>query len=496
VARARTYADDVMALPPSAPRSLALGRLAMLGGEYRHAEDWLTDAWAALEIIRPPATATEVREGAAVAACQLALMLLGQYRTGDAGAWARRATDTAVTRFTRACACAVHGGCLVSVGRTDDAKTLLEAELADAEGPADTMIRASLAAALYRGDDLNGARAQLNAAAAGYSGLPMAHQLEARLLRIAVNYRAGAWDQAAAEGERLLVLIDDLDQGWLHARAHLMAVYVAAGRGEWRRAADHAEAAATQPAAGPGAGSLELADARTAIAVASDDPAAIVAAVANLGDLGQLARLEPTRLMFWPAYAHALARLGRLAEADRALRPFEELAQARARRSAMAAAGRARGYLEAVRQRPDAARAALAASVKNLEGLAIPYEEAQTRLEYGRFLRHAGQRRSAIREIGAARALFASLGAQPFLDYCDTEFGHDVHAPQSASPLPLTPRQLTVARAVASGKSNRDVATDLYISVKTVEFHVHQILTRLSIDTRAEIAAALAASVR
>jgi DNA-binding CsgD family transcriptional regulator/tetratricopeptide (TPR) repeat protein len=496
-AKARTYSDEVMALPPSAPRSLVLGRLAMLGGEYRRAEDWLADAWAALEMARPPATVTEVREGAAVAACQLALMLLGLHRTDDAGAWARRATDTAVTRFTHACACAVHGGCLVSVGRTDDAKALLEAELAgDDEGPADTMIRASLAAALYRGDDLNGARAQLNAAAAGYSGLPMTHQLEARLLRLAVDYRAGAWDQAAAEGERLLVLIDDLDQGWLRARAHLMAVYVAAGRGEWRRAADHAEAAAAHPAAGPGAGSLELADARTAIAVASDDPAGIVAAVAGLGDLGPLARLEPTRLMFWPAYAHALARLGRLAEADRALRPFEELAHARARRSAMAAAGRARGYLEAVGQRPDAACAALAASVKNLEGLAIPFEEAQTRLEYGRFLRHAGQRRSAIREIGAARSLFAGLGAQPFLDYCDTEFGHDVHAPQSAFALPLTPRQLTVARAVASGKSNRDVATDLYISVKTVEFHVHQILTRLSIDSRAEIAAALAASAR
>ena len=113
--------------------------------------------------------------------------------------------------------------------------------------------------------------------------------------------------------------------------------------------------------------------------------------------------------MFWPAYAYALARLGRPDEADQVLRPFEELAQLRTRRSAMAAAGRARGFLEATRHRPDAARAALAGSVENLEGLVLPFEEAQTRLEYGRFLRHIGARRRAVRELSAARSLFAAL---------------------------------------------------------------------------------------
>ena len=62
----------------------------------------------------------------------------------------------------------------------------------------------------------------------------------------------------------------------------------------------------------------------------------------------------------------------------------------------------------------------------------------------------------------------------------------------SARPLLLTPRQLAVATAVAAGKTNRQVAHDLYISIKTVEFHISQILTRLVIDNRGEIAAALA----
>jgi DNA-binding NarL/FixJ family response regulator len=73
----------------------------------------------------------------------------------------------------------------------------------------------------------------------------------------------------------------------------------------------------------------------------------------------------------------------------------------------------------------------------------------------------------------------------------------DGSAAASARPsLPLTARQLAVARSVAAGKSNREVARDLYISVKTVEFHVSQILTRLAVDSRGEIATALTAAAR
>jgi DNA-binding NarL/FixJ family response regulator len=57
----------------------------------------------------------------------------------------------------------------------------------------------------------------------------------------------------------------------------------------------------------------------------------------------------------------------------------------------------------------------------------------------------------------------------------------------------LTARQLLVAQAAAAGKSNRQIAGELYISVKTVEFHLGQILARLDIDSRTQIARALAA---
>ena len=84
--------------------------------------------------------------------------------------------------------------------------------------------------------------------------------------------------------------------------------------------------------------------------------------------------------------------------------------------------------------------------------------------------------------------MFAGLGASPFVSLCDTELAPDAPVTHAA---PLTARQLAVAGAVAEGKSNRQVARELYITVKTVEYHVSQIFTKLGIDARADIAAVL-----
>jgi DNA-binding CsgD family transcriptional regulator len=179
---------------------------------------------------------------------------------------------------------------------------------------------------------------------------------------------------------------------------------------------------------------------------------------------------------------------------------------------------RVEGFIHAAAGRPDEARRAYQVALASLDGLCAPHEEALIRLDYGRFFRHQGQRRAALRELYAARAAFARLGAVPFLARCDAELGHEVpavpmvpsipadsavasavNAQLSASavpavptwPAPLTARQLAVARAVADGKSNRQVARDLYITVKTVEYHVSQIFAKLGIDGRADVAGAL-----
>ena len=492
-ARARACAAEVAALAPSPQRSVVLARLAMLSGDYQAAERQMTSAHEGLAGTSP---ATEqVREGAALAACELALMLIGQHRTGDAAAWAERATETAVTAFTRACSCAVRGGSLAAIGHCDQARLLMESELLACQDEAGrTLLRVCLGATLLRGDELAAATDLLDLAqaATGAAKLPMAHLLEARLQRVLLDYRAGRWDLADAEAERLVSLIDDLDQAWLSGRAHLAAVYVPAARGEVDRAARHLAAAAGQLAGRPGPGAIELADAQVALAVAMDEPAAVVAAAMRVtGTFGVLEQLEPSWMLFWPAYAQALARTGHCDEANDVLTRYERLAADRGRRSALAAAGRARGYLDALAHRTEPAERALSGSLRQLDGLGMPYELALTRLEYGRLLRRSGQRRSAARELGTARMIFAGLGAQPFVRRCDEELGGSSARSSAGARAQLTDRQLAVAQAAASGKSNRQIAADLFISVKTVEFHLGQILARLGADSRAQIAEAL-----
>jgi DNA-binding CsgD family transcriptional regulator len=497
-ARARGYAGQIAAMAPSAQRDLLLGRLDLLTGACAPAEQQITHAWAALAADAgsgQPAgpTRAPARDAAAKAACELAIVLMGQHRLTDAASWARRSGDVAASEFTRACSHVVQGGSLAAAGQARRAREVLETELAECNGDAArALVHTGLGGVLMVADDLPGAAAHLAAATADQACLPMIHLLEARLLQVDLAYRSGHWDRAAADGDRLITLIDDLDQGWLIGRAHLAAVYAAAGRGYWQAAIGHADAAAGQP----GAGSIALAGARTAIAVARDDlPATLAAAADAVADPGLLRRLEPSRLSFWPAYAAALARTGQHAEADRTLRPYEQRAAACTRRSALAAASRARGVLHACRRRRDDALAAFDASLTHLDGLGMPLEEAMTRLERGRLLRHIGQRRAAARDIGAARLLFVGLRAQPFLARCDAELGAAPPAapgPSTARP-PLTARQLLVAQAAAAGKSNRQIAEELYISVKTVEFHLGQILARLDLDSRAQIARALAA---
>jgi len=497
-ARARGYAAQIAAMAPSAPRDLLLGRLDLLAGACAPAEQQISGAWAALAADAGTGGAVGIggagpapaREAAAKAACELALVLIGQRRPDDAASWAKRAADAAAFEFTRACSHAVQGVSLASAGQAGQARAGLEPELACCDDDAArALLHAGLGAVLLYADELPGAAAHLAAATAAHGCLPMTHLLQARVLQVDVAYRAGHWDQAAGGSERLITLIDDLDQTWLLGYAHLAAVYAAAGRGHWQAATGHANAAAGKP----GTGAIALADARTAIAVARDDLPAILAAAADAAaDPALLRRLEPSRLSFWPAYAAALARAGQPGEADRTLRPYEERAASCARRSALAAASRARGVIHACRRHHDDALAAFDASLTHLDGLGMPLAEAMTRLERGRLLRHLGQRRTAARDIGAARLLFAGLGAQPFLARCDAELGAGPPAGPDQDRPPLTARQLLVAQAAAAGKSNRQIAGELYISVKTVEFHLGQILARLHLDSRTQIARALA----
>ena len=154
--------------------------------------------------------------------------------------------------------------------------------------------------------------------------------------------------------------------------------------------------------------------------------------------------------------------------------------------------GRARGRLEAARGQLPNAEHAYQGALDTLATLTMPFERAQVELAYGQALRRGGKRRAAATQLQAARDRFAALRAVPFLEHCERELRGCGLTPARRSafdPGKLTAQEQAVARLVAVGMSNRQVAAELFVSVKTVQFHLTHIYAKLGIGSRAELAA-------
>ena len=231
------------------------------------------------------------------------------------------------------------------------------------------------------------------------------------------------------------------------------------------------------------------------LAVCRGDAEAVVAAAAPLRDGTNGAEHEPGLFTWVGPYCSALVTLGRLDEAQGVVHRAGTLARQRGRRSALAAVALIGGELAAARRDPAAARAAFEEAVQVGVGAAGVLDQARAHAAYGRFLRRAGSRRAAIAQLCTARETFAALRARPFLDRCDAELaacGARVAAPESAVTDPLTPQERAVTRLVCAGRTNREVAAELVLSVKTVGYHLGNAYAKLGVSSRTQLAARLA----
>jgi DNA-binding NarL/FixJ family response regulator len=122
----------------------------------------------------------------------------------------------------------------------------------------------------------------------------------------------------------------------------------------------------------------------------------------------------------------------------------------------------------------------------------MPYERALIEFAHGQFLRRNGSRRAASEQLTRARETFAELRARPALERCERELvacGLKPNRRGSDQPPELTPQEQAVARLVATGRTNREVAAELLLSVKTVEVHLTRIYAKLGISSRSQLAA-------
>ncbi|MEW9551396.1 AAA family ATPase [Nonomuraea sp. NPDC050783] len=468
-----------------AVRGYALGSVALVAGRLEEAARRLDDAWA---------HAGDPSWSAGIAARQALASLL----RGDAPAavlWSDRADrvvpdaalpeggagagDGGLVRFARLLG-------LGWAGRLEEAYALCAG--LGTPGQAEP---GELDALLGRGvlrlatDELGGAHGDLGGALAAGAGASAAFQLLAATGVAQVEYRLGRWDEAAAHAELAASTADDLGQVWLASYAHAVAALVPAARGEWDRAAAHVRAAraACLPGNVPALIAAAVADAVTA--AARGDHEAVVTALTPLTG----ARLPGgTAVALWRTLlADALVSAGRLEEAEKALLPCEPPALDGERRGVLAAAARARAGLLAARHEPAEAETLYQVALGHSAKLDRPFEEARIQLAYGTFLRRRGRRAAAAEQLEAAQLTLSRLGALPYLEQCDLELaasGRAVLRPQDTARLGLTPQEHTVAVLISKGLTNRQAARKLVLSVKTVEYHLSHIYTKLGITSR------------
>ncbi|MEV5511301.1 ATP-binding protein [Streptomyces orinoci] len=138
-----------------------------------------------------------------------------------------------------------------------------------------------------------------------------------------------------------------------------------------------------------------------------------------------------------------------------------------------------------------------AALARHREG-GRPFEQARTELLYGEWLRRARRRTDARPQLRHALAEFKRLGAIPWAERARVELravGDDTLDAPVARPDPLgalTPQERQVVRLAAGGVGNRDIAARLFLSSRTVEYHLYKAYPKLGIGSRRELAALLA----
>jgi DNA-binding CsgD family transcriptional regulator len=157
---------------------------------------------------------------------------------------------------------------------------------------------------------------------------------------------------------------------------------------------------------------------------------------------------------------------------------------------ALVATRRLIGELDFRQQSYDAATEHLESSLSLADRCAAPYERALTLMALAELHAETGQRERAAKELDEVRAICTRLGARPALERAK-ELAARLGARRSRARLPfdLTPRELEVLRLVAEGKSDREIAEELFISPNTVMNHVSRILGKLQVESRTAAAA-------
>ncbi len=487
VAEAEVLAARVAA-GPGARRSWLLGALDFLAGRAATAEARLVEAW------RTHDPAGDPFVGAA-AALHLASLCVMAGRTREAIGWGQRAAAAGAPAAVRHDALGVLAVALFLDGRGPEGLAgLAFLPAVPSEVPredSDTLVLRGIARVLA--EDLAGAVADLSTAAARLrAGVPLRTASVCLSYLATAEYFLGSWHDAVLHAELAVSLAHDADRAWEFSGVHSAAAIIHAARGDWHLAVAHVRMTTEAAQATGDVGSVGAAAiARAFLAMARGDLDGAAGASAALRATGRAEFVTLLAGHHWRSVEiEALIGLGRLGQAEMALAELEAAPSPAGPPSALVAAARLRGDLASAAGDHATAAAAFENAWRHAHGLRMPLVAAQLEISDARRLRAASQPQAAIARLRSARQRLITLGARPYLQSCDRELaaaGAPVTTENTPAFVGLTPAEQAVARLVATGRTNRQTAAELYVSVKTVEFHLGHIFDKLGIRSRKDL---------
>ncbi|MFG3438825.1 AAA family ATPase [Nonomuraea sp. NPDC047897] len=483
---AATLAQRLPAGCPADVRAFAHGVLAQIQGRSDEAVPHLTEAWNRADRAAGPLMAARAAE-------QLALLTVMEGHTAQSILWAERALsiagndlDMGIVRGIRLPAMFfLHGP-----GKALDGVAHLPTAAAGTRRDHDQLVGRG-AVRTWSGD-LRGAIADLTGLLACSERLSAFQRINAHAHLGNALHLTGNWDEAIVHGEISVTLTEEFDQRWMAGGVLALAALVPAKRGDRATAEQHlSEGRRLEKIA---ANRLYQGVAEAWLATSQGDPARVLRVLHPLLDLTDRGGVDEPGVMDWrDLLSDAHLAVGEPDCAQAVLAPFERRALERARDVSLVRVFRAKGNLLAAGEDLTGAAEAFERGLRHAARAGVPFDRARLELDFGCFLRRRGSRSAAAARLTAAHHVFAALGATPFLERCDRELAACGLAPRRGPRSgDLTARELAVARLVATGRSNQQVGRELLVSVKTVEYHLGHVFTKLGVTNRAELAARFA----
>ena len=153
-----------------------------------------------------------------------------------------------------------------------------------------------------------------------------------------------------------------------------------------------------------------------------------------------------------------------------------------------------RRLIHALVSEGDDADALYREAIAPLDETRLGVESARTQLLYGEWLRRQSRRVDAREQLRAAHEAFVAMGAGPFAERAERELkatGETVRKRSIETRDELTPQETQIARLAAERLTNAEIGAQLFLSPRTVEWHLRKVFLKLGISSRRQLRSAL-----